>query len=49
MQRDGIVKSLEQLIPHAGPARNAHPARAKGPESKGPEKQKVPKIKVPKK
>src|SRR5450432_321989 len=30
MQRDGIVKSLEQLIPQAQPAQNAHPAHAKG-------------------
>jgi tripartite-type tricarboxylate transporter receptor subunit TctC len=30
MQRDGIVKSLEQLIPQAQPAQNAHPAYAKG-------------------
>jgi hypothetical protein len=30
MQRDGIVKSLEQLIPQAQPAFNAHPADAQG-------------------
>src|SRR5258708_25454014 len=30
MQRDGIVKSLEQLIPQAQPAFNAHPVDAQG-------------------
>jgi hypothetical protein len=34
MQRDGIVKSLEQLIPQAQPAFNAHRAAAQGPEQR---------------
>src|ERR1700754_5015035 len=35
MQRDGIVKSLEELIPQARAARNAHPDRAWGNKMQG--------------